>query len=268
MPRDLRDVLEAGVGHPTDLPHAEELWERGRRRTRRRRVLTATAALAGILVIGAIADRSWLPPLTTQDVDPAQESSVGVTVPLRVGQLERGTYRSDNWSPEFSFTTWDDGWRVIENDPGWLSLVRGSDGLQVARWTSVLDPTASRAEPAWFVTAPDDIAPWLANHPRLRTSSEVMDLGGVTAVRITATVVRPLSRGPDDCAGEPCAPLARFGTADALAAVIDGQRAVFLVIGEPGSQVVISYAAPRQRFVRLDAAARRLLETLRLPTRG
>jgi hypothetical protein len=263
MPRDLRDLLEAGAGQPIDLPHAEELWERGRRRTRRRQALAVAATLAAIVVVGAVAERSWLPTSASRDADPAQEPSVEAMAPLRVGQLEPGTYRSEGWAREFSFKTWDDGWRVVENDRGWLSLVRGSDTLQVASWTKVLDPRASRAEPSAFVTAPDDLAPWLADHPRLRTSSRATDLGGVTAVMISAVVIRPLATELADCSGEPCAPLARLGTSDALATVVQGQQAVLLVVGEPGKQVVISYAAPPRRFVAADAAARRLLETLR-----
>jgi len=58
--------------------------------------------------------------------------------------------------------------------------------------------------------------------------------------------------------------LARIAGVDELVHLESGERARVLVVGNPGSQLVVTYRAPEREFAVLDQAARALLSELRL----
>jgi hypothetical protein len=261
MNDDVRDLLRLGVGEAHDLPDTDFFWQQGRRRTWWRRGTGTAGGVLAVLVL-AFVGQAWLsgpvedaPPIDapTRDEQPA---------PLRIGQLEPGSYEAD-WTPRFVLSPTDDTWRVIELDPDWLSLVRGADSLEIARWPSVVEPSAQEWDPDAVDSAPADLAAWLVGHPRLRTTSHTTSLGGLQAVRITARTLSTLDSGPPDCAGRPCVPLAGLGSSTAFLNLAAGEAATFYVLGDVGNQFVISYSAPPDRFQALEIAAEQLLGTLR-----
>ena len=262
MNDDVRELLRRGVGEAHDLPDSEYFWRVGRRRAWWRRGI-GTAAVVLVAMMLAFVGQAWQlgPP---QDIEPADVHPPGEEpTPIRIGQLEPGTYVARDWAPPFVLTPSDDTWRVVELDRDWLSLVRGPDVLQIARWGSVVDPSAQAWRPDTLMDPPADLVTWLTAHPRLRTTSEATSLAGVPAVRIAARTLRTLDSGPPDCAGQPCVPLARAGSSRALVVLAAGQVATFYVMGDAGNQFVISYAAPRDRFAALEAASKELLASLR-----
>ena len=207
--------------------------------------------------------QAWWPE-PVGDVQPIDVPTPGEeSVPLRVGQLEPGSYEADAWTPRIVLTPTDDTWRVIELDSDWLSLVRGPDSLEIARWPSVVDPSAPGWGPDAVMSAPADLAAWLVDHPRLTTTRQATSLGGLPAVRITARTLTTLDSGPPDCRGRPCVPLARAGSSTAFLTLAVGEVATFYVIGDVGDQFVISYAAPTDRYGVLEAGAEQLLGSLR-----
>jgi hypothetical protein len=262
MNDDVRELLRRGVGEAHDLPDAEHFWRLGRRRAwRRRGVGTASVVLVALLL--ALAGQAWLhgPARDIQPIDvptPAEKLT-----PLRIGQLEPGSYEAVDSTPGFVLTPSDDTWRVIELDPDWISLVRGADSLQITRWRSVVDPPARRWGPDVLVSAPTDLATWLTDHPRLKTTSRATSLAGVPAIRITARPLSTLEDGPPDCAGQPCVPLARMGRSTAFLTLAAGEVATFYVIGSSANQFVVSYSAPVDRFGALKRASEQLLGSLR-----
>jgi len=262
MNDDVRELLRLGVGEAHDLPDTDYFWRQGRRRVWwRRGVGTAGVVLAAavLAVVGAGFLRG-----PVEDVQPVDVPTRGVEpAPLRIGQLEPGSYEADDWTPRFVLATTDDTWRVIELDADWLSLVRGPDALEIARWRSVVDPSAQSWDADVLDRAPADLADWLVDHPRLRTTSQATSLGGVPAVRITARTLSTLDSGPPDCAGRPCVPLAQLGSSSAFLTMAAGEAATFYVLGDVGDQVVISYSAPSDRFTDLEAGAEQLLGSLR-----
>ncbi len=262
MNDDVRELLRRGVGEAHDLPDTEHFWRLGRRRAWRRRGVS-TASVVLVVLLLALASQTWLhgPARDAQPIDlptPAQSP-----VPLRIGQLEPGSYEAVDSTPRFVLMPSDDTWRVIELDPDWVSLVHGADSLQITRWPSVVDPSARRWGPDVLVSAPANLAKWLTDHPRLKTTSQRTSLAGVPAVRITARPLSTLDQGPPDCAGQPCVPLARAGRSTAFLTLAAGAVATFYVIGSSGNQFVISYSAPTDRFGALGLASEQLLGSLR-----
>jgi hypothetical protein len=260
MNDDVRELLRLGVGEAHDLPDTEHFWREGRRRARWRQGI-GTAAVVLVALLLAVVGQAWLrgPARQVQPVDvPA-----GHPTPLRIGQLEPGSYEAPSWTPPFVMAPSDDTWRVVELDPDWISLVHGADALQITRWQAVIEPSARTAGTSALVDAPADLVAWLVDHPRLRTSSQATTLAGVPAVRITAQPLRTLDHGPPDCAGQPCVPLAQAGSSTAFVTLSAGEAATFYVIGDAGSQFVISYAAPLDRFGALAAASEQLLGSMR-----
>jgi hypothetical protein len=222
-----------------------------------------TAAVVLVVLMLAFVAPGWHGG-STRDVQPADVLRPGEEpTPLRIGQLEPGTYAATDWTPSFVLTPSDDTWRVVELDRDWLSLVRGPDSLQIARWDSVVDPSAPAWGPDNLVGPPADLAAWLTDHPRLRTTSEATSLAGVPAVRITARSLGTLDRGPPECAGQPCVTLARAGSSSAFMVLTGGQIATMYVVGDVGHQFVIFYAAPRDRFEALEDASELLLQSVR-----
>jgi hypothetical protein len=262
MNDDVRELLRLGVGEANDLPDTEHFWRAGRRRAwRRRGVATASVVLAVLLL--ALASQAWLPG-RARDVQPVDvPTPASKSAPLRIGQLEPGSYEAVDSTPRFVLTPTDDTWRVIELDPDWISLVHGADSLQITRWHDVIDPSARSWGPDILVTAPADLATWLAKHPRLETTSQATALAGVPAVRITARPLSTVDPGPPDCAGRPCVPLARAGRSTAYLTLAQGEVVTFYVIGNAGNQLVISYSAPTDRFGALELASEQLLGSLR-----
>ena len=262
MNDDVRELLRLGVGEAHDLPDSDYFWRQGRRRAWWRRGI-GTAAGIVLAVVLAFVGLAWLDgaPREVQPIDvPTSDEE---SVPLRVGQLEPGSYEADDWAPRFVLTPTDDTWRVIELDSDWVSLVRGPDSLEIARWPSVVDPSALNWSPDAVDKAPADLAAWLIDHPRLTTTHQATSLGGLPAVRITARTVAALDSGPPDCAGRPCVPLARAGSSTAFLNLAKGEFATFYVVGEVGRQFVISYSAPTDRYEALEAGAEQLLGSLR-----
>jgi hypothetical protein len=263
MNDDVRELLRRGVGEVHDLPDTDHFWRLGRRRAWWRRGIGTTTVVVLAVVMLALVGQAWQRG-PAREVQPADVLPTGQEpTPLRIGQLEPGTYAAEEWNPPFVLALSDDTWRVVELDRDWLSLVRGPDVLQIARWQSVVDPSARAWGSDVLVDPPADLAAWLTGHPRLRTTSEATSLAGVPAVRITARTLGTLDSGPPDCAGQPCVPLARAGSSGAFLSVAAGQVATFYVVGDAGNQFVMFYAAPRDRFAALEAASEELLESLR-----
>jgi hypothetical protein len=261
MNDDVRELLRLGVGEARDLPDTDYFWQQGRRRAWWRRGL-GTAGVVVTVIVLAFVGQAWLGG-PVGDVQPVDVATPGEEpTPLRIGQLEPGSYEAD-WTPRFVLTPTDDTWRVIELDPDWLSLVRGSDSLEIARWPSVVDPSAVSWNPDALDRAPADLAAWLDDHPRLTTTREATSLGGAPAVRITAQPLTTLESGPTDCVGRPCVALARAGSSTALLTLAVGEVATFYVVGDVGDQFVISYAAPSDRYGVLEASAEQLLGSVR-----
>lgn len=261
MNDDVRELLRRGVGEAHDLPDTEHFWRVGRRRAwRRRGAGTASVVLAVLLL--ALAGQAWLYG-PARDAQPAEiPAPAEKPTALRIGQLEPGSYEAVDSAPRFVLTPFDDTWRVIELHPDWISLVHGADSLQITRWPSVIDPSARRWGPDVLVSPPADVATWLTDHPRLKTTSQRTSLAGVPAVRITARPLSTLDQGPPDCAGQPCVPLARAGRSTAFVTLAAGAVATFYVIGSLGNQFVISYSAPTDRFGALQLASEQLLGSL------
>jgi hypothetical protein len=263
MNDDVRELLRLGVGEAHDLPDTEHFWRLGRRRAWWRRGV-GTAAVVLVALLLASVGQAWLhgPARDVQPVNvptPAERAT-----PLRIGQLEPGTYEAGEWTWPFVVAPLDDTWRVIELDPDWISLVHGPDALQITRWWSVIDPSARRWGPDALLAAPADLATWLADHPRLETTSRATSLAGAPAVRITARPLDTLDDGPPDCAGRPCVPLAQAGRSTAFLTLAAGEVATFYVIGSPGHEIVISYSAPMGRFGALEHASEQLLGSVQL----
>ena len=266
MNDDVRELLRLGVGEAHDLPDTEHFWRLGRRRAWWRRGV-GTAAVVLVVLLLASVGQAWLHG-PARDVQPISvPTPAEKTTPLRIGQLEPGIYEAGEWTWPFVVAPLDDTWRVIELDPDWISLVHGPDALQITSWQSVIDPSARRWGPDVLVGAPPDLATWLADHPRLGTTSRATSLAGVPAVRITAQPLDTLDYGPPDCAGQPCVPLARAGRSTAFLTLAAGQVATFYVIGSPGNQLVISYSAPMDRVGALEHASEQLLGSLRVVER-
>ena len=262
MNDDVRDLLHLGVGEAHDLPDTDYFWRQGRRRAWWRRGIGTAGVVLAVIVLALVGQAWWREPVG--DVQPIDVPTPGEeSMPLRVGQLEPGSYEADAWTPRIVLTPTDDTWRVIELDSDWLSLVRGPDSLEIARWPSVVDPSAPVWGPDAVMSAPADLAAWLVDHPRLTTTRQATSLGGLPAVRITARTLATLDSGPPDCRGRPCVPLARAGSSTAFLTLAVGEVATFYVIGDVGDQFVISYAAPTDRYGALEAGAEQLLGSLR-----
>jgi hypothetical protein len=262
MNDDVRELLRRGVGEAHDLPDTDQFWRLGRRRAWWRRGVGTAAVVLAVLMLAFVVPGWHGGP--TRDAQPVDVFGPGEELtPLRIGQLEAGTYAATDWTPSFVLAPSDDTWRVVELDRDWISLVRGPDSLQMARWDSVVDPSAPIWGPDNLVGPPADLATWLSDHPRLRTTSEATSLAGVPAVRITARTLGTLESGPPECAGQPCVPLARAGSSSAFLVLTAGQMATFYVVGDVGNQFVISYAAPSNRFGALEDASELLLESVR-----
>jgi hypothetical protein len=264
MPDDVRELLRIGAGEAHDLPDTGYFWQQGRRRVWWRRAVGTVAVLAVVAI--AVAGRSWFP-LPGGEVQPTDRPARGdVSIPLRIGQLEPGSYEAGDWSLPFVLAPLDDSWRVVELDDDWISLVRGPDTLQIARLRSVIEPSAQRWGPDVVEPAPADLAGWIVEHPRLETTSEATSLGGLPAVRIQARAVRTIDPGPASCVGRPCVPLAQLGSASAYLSIAASERATLYVVGED-DPVVISYSARPDRFEALGDAAEQLLRSLRFVER-
>jgi hypothetical protein len=263
MNDDVRELLRLGAGEAHDLPDTEHFWRQGRRRAWWRRGVGTAAVLLVVLVL-ALAGQAWLrgPARDAQPVD--VPTPAGKSTALRIGQLEPGSYEAVDWTPRLVLQPSDDTWRIVELDPDWISLVHGADSLEITRWYAVIDPSARSGGADALVGAPADLARWLIDHPRLRTTHMTTSLAGAPAVRITARPVITVDVGPPDCAGRPCVPLARAGSSTAFVTLAAGEVATFYVIGDAGSQIVISYAAPIDRLGALETASEQLLASLKL----
>ena len=260
--RDLRDVLDDAAGSPPDLPDIDMIRRRARPMLVRRRAGAAFAAVALVAGLAGVASvlGDSVPGRGDQVVQP---SPTPEPHELRPGQLEPGTYDGRVGAFNLTLALGNDDWKVLVNDDTWLVLTYRQYALHFQVWGSVVpaaSPNVRGSEPV-----PGDIAAWLAANDRVTTTAgSATEVGGVPATEVVVRVARPLDRSPAECATSRCVVLARVAGDGELVHVEQGERARFLVVGDPGAQLVVTYRAPEDELAALDQAVARLLAGLRL----
>jgi len=260
--RDLRDMLDGAAGTPPALPAIEMIRRRARPAVIRRRAAAAAAvvglALAAVAVTADLGDAPYERGATAVHPGPSPTPRQ-----LRPGQLEPGTYAGQVGHYSFRLTLPTDDWTVLADRDTWLALTYRQYVVHLQVWGSVV-PDDSADGHATEATPPD-IAGWLATNDRITaTVSRPDEVGGVPATEVVIRVARPLDRPPAECVTTHCVVLARIAGVDELVHLDSGERARVLVLGDPGSQLVVTYRAPESEFAVLDQAARGLLAGLQL----
>jgi hypothetical protein len=193
MTRDLRSAL-AEATPVRSFPDTEQIWRRGRRIARRRRVvrgLTALVVIAGVWASWTRLDLALPPTERTADEPPVE------VIPLHESHepMAPGTYRSTRMSPAVTLTIPP----VDDDEPAWVTYEDQIASIDVGWWTPpgsqfngaefdvsvhvfdrVLDPATGR-----FTAPPQDLASWLDSLP----STTVTRLHSTTIAGRRATVM-------------------------------------------------------------------------------
>jgi len=260
---DLRDLLDKAAGQPSEFPDIDSIRRRARPGLVRRRLAVllvctsvALAGWGGLRALGGYLVRG-----DGQVVAPADIPAQPTARALLDGQLEPGLYTGDLTPYLFSLETRTDDWSVLVAQPGWIALSFRQYILHFQIWDSVVDPAATSAEAQQPV--PEDLLTWLAQHPRLSTSSpSEAAVRGVQGQRTDVRVVRPLEQTPAECSGQQCVILARASGGEQVDIEV-AQQARFRILGPPGNQLVVHYRAPESEFAVLEQAAEQLLAGIR-----
>ncbi|MDQ3716135.1 MAG: hypothetical protein M3381_08995 [Actinomycetota bacterium] len=260
---DLRDLLEEAAGRPAGFPDISSIRRRARPRLVRRRlavmIVCVSVALAGWGGVRTLSD--YLVRGDGQAVAPVDLPPQPTARALLDGQLEPGIYDAELASYLFSIETRTDDWSVLVAQPGWIALTFRQYILHFQIWDSVVDPAATSAETQQPV--PEDLLTWLAQHPRLTTSSPTeAGMRGVQGEQIDVRVVRPLEQAPAECSGQQCVILARALGGEQVDIEV-AQLARIRILGPPGNQLVVFYRAPESEFAVLEQAAEQLLADIR-----
>lgn len=260
---DLRELLDEAAGRPTGFPDVESIRRRARPRLIRRRLavvlVCVSVALAGWGGVRALSD--YLTGANGQVVAPANTPPQPTARALLEGQLEPGIYDAELASYLFSIETRTDDWSVLVAQPGWIALTFRQYILHFQIWDSVVDPAATSAETQQPV--PEDLLTWLAQHPRLTTTSPTeAGIRGVQGQQIDLRVVRPLEQPPAECNGQQCVVLAQTQAGEQVDIEVS-QLARFRILGPPGNQLVVFYRASESELAALEQAAEQLLADLR-----
>ncbi|HEX7276814.1 MAG TPA: hypothetical protein VF244_05515 [Acidimicrobiales bacterium] len=249
-----------------------------RRRGHTRTVVTGLCALA--LVVGGLAwavasrDRSGnggdvASGGTTSTTVPGTGEVVVVPLPPGTAPIPPGRYQTTTFAPAVTFTS-DGTWQSLKGEQGdVLDLVRTSGPdtslLTFVRVGTVFDAALAPATVDQMdraaSAAPDDVAAWLAAHPRLETTTEAVVVGGREAVRLQVRV-RPGAAYPGARCPSRCVLLFALDTPGRVFELVEGNQNRLDVLTVDGATLVVATEAPPDDFDGFGAAVDGLMATL------
>jgi tRNA A-37 threonylcarbamoyl transferase component Bud32 len=203
------------------------------------------------------------------DTTPSTTAEVVAALPPGSGPLPAGRYRTTTFAPSLSFAS-DGTWRLLKGEYGDIVDLAQASGpdtslLTIIRFGRVFDASGTPATAAEIdaaaTAAPDDVASWLAAHPRLETTSEPVEVGGYQGVRLTVRVAPgagyPGVRCPSRC-------VLRFAldTPGRLFELVEGNQNRLDVVTVDGTTLVVAAEAPPAAFDAFGAAVDTLLATV------
>ena len=196
-------------------------------------------------------------------------TEIEAALPSGTGPIPPGRYRTTTFEPSLAFTS-DGTWRLLKGEFGDIVDLVQSSGpdtslLTIIRSGRVFDASEAPATAAEIdaatTAAPDDVASWLAAHPRLETTSEPVEVGGHQGVRLTVRVAPGAGYAGARCPSR-CVLLFALDTPGRLFELVEGNENRLDVVTVDGTTLVVAAEAPPAAFDAFGAAVDGLLATV------
>jgi hypothetical protein len=178
--------------------------------------------------------------------------------------LKPGQYQTKVFEPGFSFSV-GKGWTAaLPETPDAVGLFEqnGPTLIGIQNVQKVYDPTDPEGP---LEPAPDDMAAWLEDHPRLEVEPPSrVSIGGESGQQFDAIASDPTNGGPKDLkyCSEPCVPL--FYITDNNFWVGKTEKYRFIVLDDvEGQEMTIYFGGPRVDFDESLPKAQEVLDTVK-----